>query len=451
VVHACYMPGAMASQPRPPEAPPPAGLTPSPEPSPGLQHRSDYRLVRTLLTLQSERATGTLRVDAEGVLTVVRLRDGHPVFVEGGLPADSLGRLLVSRGQLSETMLAQIEEQRMVMQGRLRFGEVAKRLGVLPEEVLDAALLDQIRAKLARCLHWERSQHVFQAEDHGIAALPGEPLPVEPLILMGISLHFTAQRVQEVLAPTWHEAVELRSDFQWVAERLGLNEEDKQLCGEIRKATSIGQLLCGPAYRKPRMSQLIVALALTDQLRMPELEVPEESGPFVIDNLERTPRQKSSRVPSQSVTPSAVAKIELVRGSMPPIQDVGALPGKDKLLADSAFLQGKELLRAGEHGAAADAFREASNLRPGAREYALFAAWSAYLSTGRAKKWRDMLVELCEKTLEQDRLLAFAHHVKGQLALEVNDLATARDAFVRALELDPADDEAKTRLMKLSH
>lgn len=445
------MGAAMASQPRPPEAPPPAGLTPSPEPSPGLQHRSDYRLVRSLLTLQGDRATGTLRVDAEGVLTVVRLRDGHPVFVEGGLPADSLGRLLVARGQLSESMLAQIEEQRMVMQGRLRFGEVAKRLGAIEGDALEAALLDQIRAKLSRCLHWERSQHVFQAEDHGIAALKGEPLDMEPLLLAGIAKHFTAQRVQDVLAPTWHEPLELRSDFQWVAERLGLDAEDRQLFAEMRKATSIGQLLCGPAYRKPRMSQLIVALALTDQLRMPELETPEESGPFIIDNLERIPRPKSTRSPSSAPAPTAVGKIELVRRSMPPIQEVGTLPGKDKLLADSAFLQGKELLRAGEHGAAADAFREASNLRPGAREYALFAAWSAYLSTGRAKKWRDMLVELCEKTLEQDRLLAFAHHVKGQLALEVNDLMTARDAFNRALELDPSDEEAKARLTKLSH
>ena len=79
-------------------------------------HRSDYRLVRSLLTLQRQRATGTLKVDAEGVLTVVRFRDGHPVFVEGGLPADSLGRLLVQRGQISESTLAMIEDQRMLLQ-----------------------------------------------------------------------------------------------------------------------------------------------------------------------------------------------------------------------------------------------------------------------------------------------------------------------------------------------
>ena len=128
-----------------------------------------------------------------------------------------------------------------------------------------------------------------------------------------------------------------------------------------------------------------------------------------------------------------------------------AARSKEKLLADSAFLQGKELLRAGEYGAAADAFREASNLRPSALEYALFAAWSAYLSTGRAVKWRDMLVELCERTLAQDRHLAFAYHVRGQLALETKDSATAREALRRAVELDPQDDEARRLLSRLSN
>src|SRR5688572_6580084 len=118
-----------------PEAPSQAaGLVPAPEPSPALAHRSDYRLVRTLLALQHAAATGTLRVEAEGVVTIARIVDGHPTFVEGGLPADSLGRLLVRRGTISESTLAMVEEERMLLQGRLRFGEVAQRLGVLSAE-----------------------------------------------------------------------------------------------------------------------------------------------------------------------------------------------------------------------------------------------------------------------------------------------------------------------------
>lgn len=411
------------------------GLVPAPEPSLALLRRADYRLVRTLLSLQHTRASGALRVDAEGVLTVVYVRDGHPVFVEGGLPADSLGRLLVQRGRISESTLAQVEEQRMLMQGRLRFGEVARRLGVLEPEALRAALYDQVREKLARCLHWERSQHVFVPQDHGYARGDDSILQIEPVLYAGITRHYPLERVRDVISPFWHEEISLRGDPEQISQYFEFDALDRELLALLDGTCSMRELLGEAGPNRDRCGHLLVALALTDQLDLPEPIAPEESGPFIIEDLPRIRRDGDSQRPS-------------VR---PPLREISTLPGKEKLLADSAFLQGKELLRAGEYGAAADAFREASNLRPSALEYALFAAWSAYLSTGRAVKWRDMLVELCERTLAQDRHLAFAYHVRGQLALEVKEISLARESLRRALELDPQDDEARKLLARLSN
>lgn len=438
----------MASEPKPPSAPGMAGLEPALEPCAVLMHRADYRLVRTLLSVQHRKATGTLRVEAEGVVTIVRMRDGHPVFVEGGLPADSLGRLLVQRGKISESTLAMVEEQRMLLQGRMRFGEVARRLGVLESDVLDDALRDQVRDKLLRCLHWERNQHTFVAEDHGVQSLPGRALDVEPLLLAGIARHFSGERVQDVLSPLWRETVRLRSEREQISARFCFGDFEEAMLDQILIAASVGHIMAGPAARNPRVGHVLVALALCDQVDAPELDAPDESGPFVIEDLARTPR-RSIRV-SDAPSPAPLAGPGSIRPQVAGGDGV-PLPGKEKLLADSAFLQGKELLRAGEYGAAADAFREASNLRPSALEYALFAAWSAYLSTGRAGKWRDMLSELCTRTLAQDRHLAFAHHVRGQLALESKDLDAAKHSLQRALELDPQDDEAKRLLDRMKN
>ncbi|HEX5658852.1 MAG TPA: DUF4388 domain-containing protein, partial [Polyangiales bacterium] len=404
----------MASQPEPPDSSQVAGLVPAPEPSLVLMRRADYRLVRTLLSLQHTRASGALRVDAEGVLTVVYVREGHPVFVEGGLPADSLGRLLVQRGMISEGELALVEEQRMLMQGRLRFGEVARRMGVLEPDALRDALHDQVRQKLARCLHWERSQHVFVPQDHAYARGEDSILQIEPVLYAGITRHYPLERVRDVISPFWHEELELRGDPEQIARYFELDEIDRSLLALLDGTCSMRELLGESGDNRDRAGHLLVALALTDQLELPEPIAPEESGPFIIEDLPRI-RRDGERPPS--VRPQA--------------RETSALPGKEKLLADSAFLQGKELLRAGEYGAAADAFREASNLRPSALEYALFAAWSAYLSTGRAVKWRDMLVELCERTLAQDRHLAFGYHVRGQLALEAKEIGLARESLKR--------------------
>lgn len=439
-------PCAMASEPK---APASAALTPALEPSPLFARRCEYRLVRKLMMLQYTGATGTLRVEAQGVVTVIHLHEGHPVFVEGGLPADSLGRLLVQRGKISESTLAMIEEQRMLMQGRMRFGEVARRLGVLEAEALAEALRDQVRDKLVRCLHWEQCQYGFVPEDHDMEPLPGAPLDIEPMVFWGVARHFSGERVQDLLAPVWREPVRLRGELEPIIARFRLDAEEQAMLSQILTAPSVGHVMTGPAERNPRVGHLLTALLLSDQLSWPEEETPDESGPFVIDELARTSR----RAAASSEPPSLDALFEArsqANPSVPPPPDV-PLPGKEKLLADSAFLQGKELLRAGEYGAAADAFREASNLRPSALEYALFAAWSAYLSTGRAVKWREMLLELCDRTLAQDRHLAFAHHVRGQLALEGKDLGTAKEALSRALELDPQDDEAKRLLDRMKN
>jgi tetratricopeptide (TPR) repeat protein len=414
-----------------------------------LAHRSDYRLVRTLLALQHAAATGTLRVEAEGVVTIARIVDGHPAFVEGGLPADSLGRLLVRRGTISESTLAMVEEERMLLQGRLRFGEVAQRLGVLSAEALRHALREQVRNKLARCLHWERTQHVFAAGEVKAEALPDGPLAMEPLLLHGVARHFSLERMRTLLKPALTERAELWGRRDDIEARLELDAEQKQLLSEALSAPSLDVLLRGQGQEQMRVGQLLSALALFDQLCMPEPEAPEKSGPFVIDELPRRRSVPPSYRPGDGAgsEQAALADEEAKREALASAD----LPGKEKLLADSAFLQGKELLRAGEYGAAADAFREASNLRPNALEYALFAAWSAYLSTGRAGKWREMLLELCERTLAQDRHLAFAHHVRGQLALESKDIGTAQESLHRAVELDPEDEEAQRLLDRLKN
>jgi tetratricopeptide (TPR) repeat protein len=441
----------MASKSEPEASSRVAGLVPAPEPSPALAHRSDYRLVRTLLALQHAAATGSLRVESEGVVTIAHIVAGHPVFVEGGLPADSLGRLLVRRGTISESTLAMVEEERMLMQGRMRFGEVALRLGVLKADALRNALREQVRCKLARCLHWERTQHLFVSGDPGREPLPDGPLAMEPLLLYGVAHHYSLERIRQLLAPALAHPVELWGPRELIEARLALDDDDRHLLAQARSARSIDELLRGNGPEQLAVGRLLTALALFDQLRLPEPEAPERSGPFVIEELlaragrGRAPQRPGAREEDSGLV-SALAVAQAKQASLATGAD---LPGKEKLLADSAFLQGKELLRAGEYGAAADAFREASNLRPNALEYALFAAWSAYLSMGRVGKWREMLVELCERTLDQDRHLAFAHHVRGQLALETKDVGTAREALERARELDPEDEEARRLLDRL--
>jgi tetratricopeptide (TPR) repeat protein len=455
-----------------------------------MRHRGDYLLVRTLLRAQAAQLTGSLTVVGEGVTTIIRLRHGRPVFTEGGLPADSMGRALVRRGVLTEAEHADVVAERMASQGRLRFGDMAVQLGILDPDVVRDALLEQVRDKVLRCLSWERSEHQLVTGGHDREALGNDSLELEPLILRAVRRHFSASRVEDVLAPAWANRVEFAQPVEVLAARFLLDEEDIQRLRDIPQIPTVGVILAGPGplSRSPHAAQLLCALALCDQLSMPELEAPEESGAFLLEDFtmdfrESDPRAVEDdddpvqgspgaandasgagrdvgktpfdrplpRTPAEPLredppTGKVVARVQLKRRSRPSIREVAA-PGvehrnRHKLLADSAFLQGKEMLRTGEFSAAADALTTASELRPGAREYRLFAAWAAYLASGRSEEKRTSLRQLCEDALEQDGQLAFAHHVRGQLALADRDHDTARSAFRRAVELDPRDTDA---------
>jgi hypothetical protein len=60
------------------------------------------RLIRALLALRAARRTGVLDVRGEGIQTFVYLSEGVVVFAEEGTGGETLGRLLVRQGVLTQ-------------------------------------------------------------------------------------------------------------------------------------------------------------------------------------------------------------------------------------------------------------------------------------------------------------------------------------------------------------
>jgi len=410
-------------------------------PKHALSHRWDYRFARTMLELQAREWTGAVEVYAEGVCTTLYLHEGRPVFVGGGLPADSLGRVLAQRGWITEAQLTEVVEHRMSIQGRRRFGEVAAELGILDGPALATALDEQVRDKVMRCLHWEHGEIALHPAAQDAERREGVPLSVEPLLLSGVRLHYRSARAQSVLEPFLNRPVVLRATRERVAQRFQLSLETVAVLDAALEARSIGAFLGALRDGRLAATHLLCALALSDQLSQPApmlRDATRAAGP--------THAQRETHAQADNDQFDADS-------SRPPPDAEGhgasVVPSRDKLMADSAFLQGRELLRVREFAAAADAFKTAESLRPGAREYALHAAWAAYWAGDRNPRWRARLEAQCRGALHQDRHLAFAHHVLGQLALEDGDHDTAREELGRALELDPSDHVAAETLTRL--
>jgi Flp pilus assembly protein TadD len=123
-----------------------------------------------------------------------------------------------------------------------------------------------------------------------------------------------------------------------------------------------------------------------------------------------------------------------------------------RLEAEQIFQAGKSLLEAGETEEAAQRLRKASTLYPEAAEYALWAAWAAFLCPGDTKKTaqrRQVLAKAALAALEANAQLALGHYALGLVLVAEGDPARAARFLARAVALDPTNGDAKTKLARL--
>ena len=110
------------------------------------------------------RASGILEVRREGVTTLLYLDEGEPVFAESSALAETLGRVLLLEGALTEEQYAAVVRrmtESIVEAEPMRFGEVAVALGFVHPMTIQEALSSQVRRRLLTCLapgpqlrHW---------------------------------------------------------------------------------------------------------------------------------------------------------------------------------------------------------------------------------------------------------------------------------------------------------
>ena len=108
-------------------------------------------LIRSMLVLRDEKRSGVLEVEAEGVRTSIYLLDGVPVFAAEATAGETLGRLLVRQGVMTqEECNVVLARMTAVPAGKepQRFGAAAIDLGLLTEAQLQHALAQQAKWKM---------------------------------------------------------------------------------------------------------------------------------------------------------------------------------------------------------------------------------------------------------------------------------------------------------------
>lgn len=416
-----------------------------------------------LVAMRARGGSGVLEVRGGGVCTRVLLRDGVPVFAEGGALRETLGRMLLRRGALSEAEYLRVIErmtERLIENEATRMGEVLVELGLLtPQDVFDA-LSVQVREKIIGCFRWTEFEHHFEPLD----ALPDDVLayacpPVEALVLAGIREHFDAARIEPLLAAHADKRARLLRGAEETALRFQASPAEQRLLREVGSDATLGAVRAASSLGPLHAGQVIAALWAAQALELiaapatvaPPAKPPE---PPKLPRAHAAPRPASEAETTNRVAQplraaaSSLAKLQrqLARSGRPA---PAAAPTPDarsgRIEAERAFRQGLQLLTQSAFASAQKAFALACERNGDEPEYRMLEAWTLVLSSkdeAARNVARTQTAAWARKVLERDRDSLRAQTILGNLAAAAGDLDVAERHFRNALRAAPEDRDA---------
>jgi DNA-binding response OmpR family regulator/tetratricopeptide (TPR) repeat protein len=412
------------------------------EAAPGGPVATALDFAGALLELANARETGVLEVQSEALRTRIFLREGAVVSAEGGSLRETLGRMLLRHGTLSEVEYTRVIErmtEKVIANEHQRMGEVLVELGLLSAEEVHQALRAQVLEKVAACFAFPSPAWSFSELDElpdGLEPFAIPPMPT--LVLAGLREHARPELLAAWLAP--HAA--LRPRLEWAAhavqERLGGEGDALRVLERIDGSHSLGVL----AREAPDAQALLATLLLVGAIGVAGAAPNENARPATRPAERRT----TARVTfAREVVGRRKAPIAGAPASNGPA--AAATPadrGQARLEAEQCFRRGRELLDAEKPLEAVKLLRRAVELEPGEPEYALAEAWASYLEARHGVRVaRAKALTSARRLLEADPKATKAHTILGRLALDDGERERATREFELALLRDPEDAEAK--------
>ncbi len=403
-------------------------------------------LARSMIELRSQNKTGRLRVDADGTRTFVYLRSGVPIFAEEGSSGETLGRLLVRLGMLTQQQYVEVLSVMtgaLVFNEQIRFGETAVELGYLTEDVVHRALHDQVRWKVIRCFQRSEVAWTFEEGEALVEDVGEFPMFVESLVYEATVWLDQEHRLDVGLRDVLDAYVFVPYAERGVlATRLG---RDHAAAGLFRllDGRSTARELCAMSFA----GDLDVEAALATLVILGEAHflptardaVDEPTGPTMkspVSPTTTTPpkldRKRTSQVLQQIDAMLRSLKVDDLDLFKEPASD-----HERRLIAEQAYQRGRGHLSDERLEPAKRACGRAVELEPTNAEYRLaseLAQLSEAIETEEAARSRLQAAALA--AVKQDPNLALAHYVLGRCALASDDAPAAVRHLRRARTLD---------------
>jgi tetratricopeptide (TPR) repeat protein len=399
-----------------------------------------------LLDLAERAETGLLEARSGNVTTRIYVRRGAPISVEGGSLRDTLGRLLVRTGALSERNYERVIQrmtENLIDNEHQRMGEVLIELGLMKPIDVYQALSRQAGEKIVEAFAASRVELAFEAAPELPSAI--EPLAVPPfpaLLVECVKRHFSPEEQDALLTPIAGSRLRLRDP----APELRLSGDDARVAAAVGRASSVAEVWQGNESARATLAALVLTGALVPQAAASAPAAPSkpvarvalvqrQSAEFARDVVTRRKQQPAARA-------AAAADDDTPAASTARSDD-----SKARLEAEQLFQHARKLVEREKFGEAFAALQHVVTLQPSEPEYRMYEAWVSYLSARVTQRIaRAKAIACARKMVEADPRAAKPHTILGRLLLDDGDAASATRELELALVRDPNDEDAKKSL-----
>jgi len=279
-------------------------------------------LPRILLALHRARWTGALELVRERTRKRIVFQAGAPILAESNLASETLGVLLLDRGQITRDDYARIVGR--VQETGCKEGKALLDLRLLEPKALFVALKDQLRRRILEGFAWASGDYALDAGETPPADAGAFRLDAPALVLEGLVLHWSADRLFAALAERLPRRLVPGPAFASLRARLPADPGVEALAAALDGTRTLAD-----AVRTAGVPSALAAAWLFDVAGVLEqaAEAPAPAGPS----------------PAEAVR-EAAPEIEVVVGDGEPAED-GVLAGARAKAGASALPPDAEALR----------------------------------------------------------------------------------------------------------
>ncbi len=399
---------------------------------------SDLSLPSLFHKIFKSQTTGILRLTQGKLIKEIYFRSGSPVYVKSNILSETLGRVLLEKGLLSQE---DYERSLQVMQATKKpHGTILRELGVLKIGLEDALHLQTVH-KLITCFRWKEGTYAFRSMKDLPAGIEQFPINPSAVVLQGIRFSTTLEELTEKFSGYMDDVLADGSGPYTPAD-MGLPAREEEVFRLIDGKKTFKDVLEMSALGLQDTLALLYALIVLEVVRPASLAArearPAEPPPAP------TP---ADAAPAADVSPEDLALRDRLDDRLARIKEqnhyqiLGLVPGSPKDQVKKAYYQLAKEFHPDKYY---DRTQEIRGLTD--EIFSLITQAQAILTNDEERKKYDEFLRTgkTEDDMAREATNIFngeIAHQKGLTLLKKGDVKGAADQFRRALELNPAEAE----------